>query len=185
MTKATPDVTTLLAYADNLEELPIEALVEAFERAETVCQYLPTVPELREMVGHHVAHLEELELDAAWAWVQDYIAKFGPDGEPHKLPKLTDKQRESCERCNGCGFVDAAKGMKKCPCREASVDYPPLMPTLTEYALRQMANNARDAMRLIQGANGQYVHKQNKLRGQFNEAYRRAKLARKQQAKEQ
>lgn len=183
-TKATAEPGLLLVYADNLESLPPEALTRAFEIAEDTCRFLPTIPELKQMVGYHTEQLEAVELDRAWKWVQDYLAKHGPGGDSLKVPKFSAEQRRNCQHCGDTGFVVRPTSLGKeqaraCECRELEYTPAPSFPPQIDYALRQLANSAKDGLALIAGST-EYPHKQNVYRGQFNEGYKRAKLIAKQ-----
>jgi hypothetical protein len=80
VTKGSVNDGVLKIYADTLEDMPSELLLAVFERAEREKNFLPAPAELREMGGYHQAQLDAVAIDEAWTWVQEYIAKHGPEG---------------------------------------------------------------------------------------------------------
>lgn len=170
VTKATVDEGVHGIYADTLEEIDLETLLRVFDRAERTCRFLPTPAELREMAGLW----DGAEIDKAWTWVQDYLAKHGPEGREH----ITSKTTDCGGACGGTGWVDVVKdgknwGVTGCSCRAVVKLAAPEIPGRIRYTLRAMANSVTGALEMIQETPASF---QGKVRRDFNEAYQRAQI---------
>jgi hypothetical protein len=176
VTKGSVNDGVLKIYADTLEDMPSELLLVVFERAEREKNFLPTPAELREMGGYHQSQLDAVAIDEAWTWVQEYIAKHGPEGRATPA-----KVQQMCVACAGSGWVtvnsmsqsgSSGKGLTRCSCR-TSLEAPAI-PERIQYALRQMANTKQAALELIRDAEPKF---QMRNREKFGEAFKRAALA--------
>ena len=69
-------------YARSLGDLPMAKLNIAFQRALRELVFFPKIAELRNFAGATAQDEAEVEADAAWTYVNDYLRKWGVDQLP-------------------------------------------------------------------------------------------------------
>jgi hypothetical protein len=72
----------LKIYAVDLADLDRSQLQTAFARARRECRFFPKIAELRELAGIGAKDARDVEAEAAWKFVNDYLRKWGVDLMP-------------------------------------------------------------------------------------------------------
>jgi hypothetical protein len=99
----------LRIYADDLlSDLSREQLEIALTRARRELKYFPQIAELRELAGAKPEMQRQVEAEAAWAWAQNYLRKWGVDhlpiysgGKKLEAPPIPERIEYALRRIGG------------------------------------------------------------------------------------
>ncbi|MGB8781814.1 MAG: hypothetical protein WCD02_01775, partial [Terriglobales bacterium] len=99
-------------YAGDLADLDRSQLEVAFTRARRELKFFPRISELRDLAGVAAKDVRNVETEAAWKFVNDYLRKWGVDlmpiysgGKRIEAPALPPRIAYALRRIGGlCGL---------------------------------------------------------------------------------